>query len=164
MMTSRKFPLIHAFVLASALSTAVMAPPAFAETVEVTILNTRGEDGIYRPALRVLRGGTVIFYNTGNAGLTEAIIRDSAALNAWLSANVPAAAGGEAVSFVVTTIESRPPAQEEEPTIKDCFDFEKNGMCSEEERADYCEAQFPGKWKRDIKGWYESPVEYCFLR
>ena len=176
MPTPQKLPLIRAILLATAMSTAVMAPPAFAETVEVSILNTRGTDGIYRPALRVLRGGTVVFFNSGDAGLTEDIIRDGGALNAWLGANVPAAAGGEPVSFVVTKIESRPPVVKEEepveeeqgeevepkPTVKDCFDWEKNGECSIEERADYCESQFPGKWQRENKGWFESPTEYCF--
>jgi hypothetical protein len=167
MITKQKLPLIRAILVATAMSTAVMAPPAFAETVEVTIMNTRGEDGIYRPALRVLRGGTVTFFNSGDAGLTEDIIRDGGALGAWLGTNVPAAAGGEPVSFVVTKIESRPPVVEEEepepepePTVKDCFDFEKNGECSPEERADYCESQFPG-WPRDKLGWYENPKEYC---
>jgi hypothetical protein len=158
-----------------------MAPAAFAETVEITIMNTRGTDGIYRPALRVLRGGTVVFFNSGDAGLTEDIIRDGAALNAWLGANVPAGAGAEPVSFVVTKIESRPPVVKEEdplvelepepepgpepepePTVKDCFDWEKNGECSKEERSDYCESQFPGIWRRDTLGWYENPKDYCF--
>lgn len=171
-------------LLATAMSTAVMAPAAFAETVEITILNTRGTDGIYRPALRVLRGGTVVFFNSGDAGLTEDIIRDGAALGAWLSANVVAGEGAEPVSFVVTKIESRPPVVKEEeepapepesepeakpepepeptPTVKDCFDFEKNGKCTEEESEDYCESQFPGEWKREIKGWYQTPRDYCY--
>ena len=169
MITKQKLPLIRAILLATALSTTIMAPAAFAETVEVTIMNTRGADGVYRPALRVMRGGTVTFFNSGDAGLTEDIIRDGGALGAWLGANVPAAAGGEPVSFVVTKIESRPPvvkeeepAPEPEPTVKDCFDFEKNGERSVEERADYRESQFPGKWQRDKFEWYQSPVEYCF--
>lgn len=177
MIAKQKLPLIRAILVATAMSTAVMAPAAFAETVEVSILNTRGADGIYRPALRVMRGGTVTFFNSGDAGLTEEIIRDGGALGAWLGANVPAAAGGEPVSFVVTKIESRPPVVEEEeepveeeqgeevepkPTVKDCFDFEKNGECSDEERADYCESQFPGIWKRDTLGWYANPKAYCF--
>ena len=161
MITRRKIPLIRAILLATALSTAVMAPAAFAETVEVMILNTRSADGIYRPALRVLRGGTVMFFNSGEGGLTEDIIRDGGALNAWLAANVPAGDGAEPVSFVVTKIESRPPvAKEPEPLAKDCFDYEKNGVCSEDERADYCESEFPG-WQRGLNGWYANPEEYC---
>ncbi len=184
MPTPQKLPLIRAILLATALSTAVMAPPAFAETVEVTIMNTRGADGVYRPALRVMRGGTVTFFNSGDAGLTEDIIRDGGALGAWLGANVPAAANGEPVSFVVTKIESRPPVVKEEeseeepgvepepePTGKDCFVLENHARatgdisknCSFEEKISYCEATVPG-WKRPNVFFlepYESPKEYC---
>jgi len=163
MITRRKIPLIRAILLATALSTAVMAPAAFAETVEVMILNTRSADGIYRPALRVPRGGTVMFFNSGEGGLTEDIIRDGGALNAWLGANVPAADAADPVSFVITEIKSSPRVVndvEPEPLAKDCFDYEKNGVCSEDERADYCESEFPG-WQRGLNRWYANPEEYC---
>jgi hypothetical protein len=180
MPSPQKLPLIRAILLATAMSTAVMTPPAFAETVEVTIMNTRGADGIYRPALRVLRGGTVTFFNSGDAGLTEDIIRDGGALGAWLGANVPAAANGEPVSFVVTKIESRPPVVKEEeepgvepepkPTGKDCFALENESRatgdvsirCVREELIVYCEATVPG-WKRPnmVLRPFETPEEYC---
>lgn len=174
MPTPQKLPLIRAILLATAMSTAVMAPPAFAETVEVSILNTRGADGIYRPALRVMRGGTVTFFNSGDAGLTEDIIRDGGALGAWLGANVPAAAGGEPVSFVVTKIESRPPVVKEEeeepgvepepePTVKDCLEtLGTENHCSIEEAISYCTNNFPGWTLKDTMRMPETPRELCY--
>ncbi len=126
-MTNLKIQFLRALLLASALSSAVMTPAAFAETVSVTVMNTRGEDGIYRAALRVIRNGTVVFYPAGEAGLTEEMIHNSAALNVWLGANLPAVNGNDPVSIVVEEIQSRPaPAEETDPGDDNTDD---NGCC-----------------------------------
>ncbi len=175
MIAKQKLPLIRAILLATALSTTIMAPAAFAETVEVSILNTRGADGIYRPALRVLRGGTVTFFNSGDAGLTEDIIRDGGALNEWLGTNVPAGEGAEPVSFVVTKIESRPPVvKEEEPPVEEPTGEEPTGFkdciatkgteeaCDMAEGYTYCSNTFDD-WPIRIAGFIPStPKEFCY--
>lgn len=83
---------IKSFMLCAALASAVLSPlPAMADNVFVMVVNTRGADGIYRPALRVVRGGTVIYYRsddpTAANPITAEILRDEAALRAWLAQN-----------------------------------------------------------------------------
>lgn len=107
---------LRAVLLGALLSTASFVPAAMAESVSVMVLNTRGEDGIYRPALRIIRNGTVTFVSPADTpSLTNEILKNEGALNEWLDANIaPSQEGGE----VTITIEE-PPENESD----DCQEY-----------------------------------------
>jgi hypothetical protein len=95
---SRPHTALKNLLLSSLLATSMIAPTTLhAETVSVMVVNVRSEDGIYRPALRVLRGGTVTFFRTDDPEaenpLTVRTIYNQAALMTWLMEAIPATAG-----------------------------------------------------------------------
>jgi len=120
-------------LLSSLLATSLVAPmTAYAETVSVMVVNVRSEDGIYRPALRVLRGGTVTFFRTDDTEaenpLTVRTIYNQAALMAWLMEAIPATAG-ETFNFQIEQPpqSSSPKEKDEEPGEEcKCFNL---GIC-----------------------------------
>jgi len=130
-------------LLSSLLATSLVAPmTAYAETVSVMVVNVRSEDGIYRPALRVLRGGTVTFFRTDDTEaenpLTVRTIYNQAALMAWLMEAIPATAG-ETFNF---QIEQPPQSSSPEETNEtdeepgeDCICF-YCGTCYDTIRSD----------------------------
>ncbi len=79
---------LKSFMLCAAVSSTMIAPmPVFADNVYVMALNTRSEDGIYRPSLRVIRNGTVTFYRSEDSTLTKEIFYNKSALSEWLATN-----------------------------------------------------------------------------
>lgn len=112
---------LRALLIGTMLSGAAIVAPAAAETVEVMVLNIRSEDGVFRPALRVIRGGTVTFFPAGDAasGLTVAILRDQAQLQQWLGNTFPAQAGGDPITFTITEVRTSKPKIEEEPEAEE---------------------------------------------
>jgi hypothetical protein len=105
---------LRAMLIGALLSTASFVTPATAETVAVMVLNTRGEDGIYRPALRIIRNGTVSFVTPGETSdLTNEILKNTDALNDWLDANITPSQEGGVLNIVI----EEPP--ESEPNCED---------------------------------------------
>lgn len=94
------------------LATALMTPAAYGETVSYLVTNIRGADGIYRPALRIIRGASVTFVDAGNnqSGLTEDILRDAALLGQWLAANVTTNDPANPLVFEETIIDTSTPS------------------------------------------------------
>lgn len=95
---------IRALMIGAVLATASYTPAAMAQTVSVMVLNTRSDDGVYRPALRVIRSGTVTFLTEGGEGsngLTNATLKNRAALNEWIAANLSADASGSPVNVII---------------------------------------------------------------
>jgi hypothetical protein len=115
-------------LLSSLLATSLVAPmTAYAETVSVMVVNVRSEDGIYRPALRVLRGGTVTFFRTDDTEaenpLTVRTIYNQAALMAWLMEAIPATAGETFDIQIEQPPQSPSPKEEGEEPGEDCECF-----------------------------------------
>jgi hypothetical protein len=99
-------------LLSSVIATSMIAPStATAETVNVMVVNVRSEDGVYRPALRVVRNGTVTFFRTDDTEaenpLTVGVIRNQARLMAWLMEAIPQTAN-ETFDINIEVIEASP--------------------------------------------------------
>lgn len=91
-MFSLKTSTAKSLLLGTVLASALIAPlPALAQNICIMVLNTRSADGVYRNALRVVRGGQVFFFNTDDATavnrLTADILRNKSLLTAWLIEN-----------------------------------------------------------------------------
>lgn len=95
---------LKTLLLSSVIAGALITQAAHAETAAVTIVNVRSEDGVYRPALRVVRGGTITLFRTDDPNaqnpLTVAILRNRALLRAWLADTIPSETD-EPIEFVV---------------------------------------------------------------
>lgn len=107
-------------LLSSVIATSMIAPStATAQTVNVMVVNMRSADGVYRPALRVVRGGNVTFFRTDDTEaenpLTVSVIRNQARLMAWLMEAIPQTAN-ETFDINIEVIQSTPSEQPAAPT------------------------------------------------
>lgn len=107
-------------LLSSVIATSMIAPStATADTVNVMVVNMRSADGVYRPALRVVRGGNVTFFRTDDTEaenpLTVSVIRNQARLMAWLMEAIPQTAN-ETFDINIEVIQSTPSEQPAAPT------------------------------------------------
>ncbi len=173
--------LLRSALICGLIASASLTPTiSFAENVDVMVLNIRGNDGIYRPALRVIRGGSVVFIPAGTQGLTEAILYDRGALLDYLVANVIPSQAGDEVIFAITVIKADPPpaptptppaptptppaptpTPPEEPTIKDCVaKFGSLDQCDKDETVTYCSHNFPEKFSTNLAPM--TPEAFCF--
>lgn len=121
---------LKTLLLSSVIAGALITQAAHAETAAVTIVNVRSEDGVYRPALRVVRGGTITLFRTDDPNaqnpLTVAILRNRALLQAWLADTIPSETD-EPIEFVVEKTHrpsDRNKPVEEEQTEEDAAEEE----------------------------------------
>ena len=111
-MFSLKTSTAKSLLLGTVLASALIAPlPATAQNTYVMVVNMRSTDGVYRPAIRVVRNGQVFFYRTDDVEaenpLTVAILRNKAQLMTWLMENA-GLTSAEADSIVIEEPYSRP--------------------------------------------------------
>ena len=111
-MFSLKTSTAKSLLLGTVLASALIAPlPATAQNTYVMVVNMRSTDGVYRPAMRVVRNGQVFFYRTDDVEaenpLTVAILRNKAQLMTWLMENA-GLTSAEADSIVIEEPYSRP--------------------------------------------------------
>ena len=107
-MLTLKTPTAKSLLLGTVMVSAMMSPlPALAQNACMMLLNLRSDDGAYRNALRVVRGGEVFFFRTDDATavnpLTKDILRDKSLLAAWLMENAGLTAN-EAANICVEVI------------------------------------------------------------
>ena len=116
--------ILKALLLSSFLATSLITPTAAsAENIYVMIVNARGDDGVYYPALRVVRGGTVFLFRVGEtvdgSPLNIATLRNRDQLIAWLNTQF-SNPDGETIDFIIMSLRSEPRVTE--PEEDDCVE------------------------------------------